>query len=416
MHNEPSSFQMAQSQLAEVAALMDLPSDIHEVLRFPKRELTVHFPVSMRDGSVRTFTGYRVHHNLTRGPAKGGIRYHPATDLDEVRALAFWMTIKCAVVNIPYGGAKGGVVCDPRTLDQAELEDLTRRYTTEIAILLGPDKDIPAPDMGTNGQTMAWILDTYSMLRGTTVPSVVTGKPIAVGGSEGRVEATGRGVITVTREILRTLGMQLPGATVAVQGFGNVGSTAALLAHLSGSKVVAVSDVQGAIHNDSGIDIVALQSWVRQTGSVVGFPEADSLDPAELLLLPVDVLIPAALQNQITEENAPGVQAKVIVEGANGPTTPAADRILRSKGITVVPDVLANAGGVTVSYFEWVQGLQSFFWTESEVNSRLEQIMVRAFQQVHKAAKDHGTDLRMGAYLVGVGRVADAIRALGIFP
>lgn len=407
---------MAQSQLAEVAALMDLPADIHEVLKFPKRELTVHFPVSMRDGSVRTFTGYRVHHNLTRGPAKGGIRYHPATDLDEVRALAFWMTVKCAVVNIPYGGAKGGVVCDPRQLDQAELEDLTRRYTTEIAILLGPDKDIPAPDMGTNAQTMAWILDTYSMLRGTTVPSVVTGKPIAVGGSEGRVEATGRGVITVTREVLRTLGMQLPGSTVAVQGFGNVGSTAAVLAHLSGAKVVAISDVQGAVRNDAGIDVVDLQAWVRRTGSVVGYPGADPFEPDQLLLLPVDVLIPAALQNQITEANSPLVQAKVIVEGANGPTTPAADRILQSKGITVVPDVLANAGGVTVSYFEWVQGLQSFFWTEGEVNSRLEQIMVRAFQQVHKAAKDHGTDLRMGAYLVGVGRVADAIRALGIFP
>ncbi len=407
---------MAQSQLAEVAALMDLPADIHEVLKFPKRELTVHFPVSMRDGSVRTFTGYRVHHNLTRGPAKGGIRYHPATDLDEVRALAFWMTVKCAVVNIPYGGAKGGVVCDPRELDQSELEDLTRRYTTEIAILLGPDKDIPAPDMGTNAQTMAWILDTYSMLRGTTVPSVVTGKPIAVGGSEGRVEATGRGVITVTREVLRTLGMQLPGSTVAVQGFGNVGSTAAVLAHLSGAKVVAVSDVQGAVRNDTGIDVVDLQAWVRRTGSVLGYPGADAFDADQLLLLPVDVLIPAALQNQITEANAPLVQAKVIVEGANGPTTPAADRILQSKGITVVPDVLANAGGVTVSYFEWVQGLQSFFWTESEVNSRLEQIMVRAFQQVNKAAKDHGTDLRMGAYLVGVGRVADAIRALGIFP
>jgi glutamate dehydrogenase (NAD(P)+) len=416
MQNEPSSFEMAQSQLAEVAALMNLAPDIHEVLKFPKRELTVHFPVSMRDGTVRTFTGYRVHHNLTRGPAKGGIRYHPATDLDEVRALAFWMTVKCAVVNIPYGGAKGGVVCDPRTLDQSELEDLTRRYTTEIAILLGPDKDIPAPDMGTNAQTMAWILDTYSMLRGTTVPSVVTGKPIAVGGSEGRVEATGRGVITVTREVLRTLGMQLPGCTVAVQGFGNVGSTAALLAHLSGAKVVAVSDVQGAIRNDTGIDIVDLQAWVRRTGSVVGYPGADAIPADDLLLLAVDVLIPAALQNQITEENAARVQAKVIVEGANGPTTPAADRILQAKGITVVPDVLANAGGVTVSYFEWVQGLQSFFWTEGEVNSRLEQIMVRAFQQVHKAAKDHGTDLRMGAYLVGIGRVAEAIRALGIFP
>lgn len=416
MADTENSYEIAQRQLARVAEITQLPDDIHQVLRTPKRELTVHFPVSMRDGSVKMFTGYRVHHNLTRGPAKGGIRYHPATDIDEVRALAFWMTIKCAVVNIPFGGAKGGVVCDPRQLDRNELEDLTRRYTTEIAILLGPDKDIPAPDMGTDGQVMAWLLDTYSMLRGTTVASVVTGKPIAVGGSEGRVEATGRGVITVTREVLRNLGMQLPGASVAVQGFGNVGSTAALLAHLSGSKVQAVSDVQGAIHNADGIDILALQGYVRRTGSVVGYPDADPLPAHDLLTLPVDVLIPAALQNQITKDNAAAIQAKVVVEGANGPTTPEADAILRAKGTTVVPDVLANAGGVTVSYFEWVQGLQSFFWTESEVNSRLEQIMVRAYQQVAKAAKDHDTDLRMGAFIVGVGRVAEATRALGIFP
>ncbi|MFM7321416.1 MAG: Glu/Leu/Phe/Val family dehydrogenase [Armatimonadota bacterium] len=416
MVESENSYDIAQRQLARVAEITQLPEDIHQVLRTPKRELTVHFPVNMRDGSVRMFTGYRVHHNLTRGPAKGGIRYHPATDIDEVRALAFWMTIKCAVVNIPFGGAKGGVVCDPRELDRTELEDLTRRYTTEIAILLGPDKDIPAPDMGTDGQVMAWLLDTYSMLRGTTVPSVVTGKPIAVGGSEGRIEATGRGVITVTREVLRTLGMQLPGSRVAVQGFGNVGATAALLAHLSGAKVQAVSDVQGAIHNANGIDIVALQAHVRRTGTVLGYPDADPLPAADLLTLPVDVLIPAALQNQITAENAGRISAKVVVEGANGPTTPEADAILRAKGTTVVPDVLANAGGVTVSYFEWVQGLQAFFWTESEVNSRLEQIMVRAFQQVSKAAKDHDTDLRMGAYIVGVGRVAEAIRALGIFP
>jgi glutamate dehydrogenase (NAD(P)+) len=411
-----NSFAMAQQQLAAVAEKIHLRPNVHEVLKWPKRELTVHFPVNMSDGSVRMFTGYRVHHNLTRGPAKGGIRFHPDTDLDEVRALAFWMTIKCAVVNIPFGGAKGGVVCDPHALTASELEDLTRRYTTEIAILLGPEKDIPAPDMGTNGQVMAWIMDTYSMLRGHTVPAVVTGKPIAIGGSEGRVEATGRGVVTVAREILLARGGQLPGSTVAVQGFGNVGGAAALLFHLAGCAVQAVSDVQGAIYHPRGLDIVALQEYVAKTGSVVGYPEAEPLDPEALLLLPVDLLVPAALQNQITERNASRVRARYIIEGANGPTTPAADAILFDNGITVVPDVLANAGGVTVSYFEWVQGLQSFFWSESEVRSKLDQILVRAFGQVYKASRDHNTDLRTAAYIVGVGRVAEAIEALGIYP
>jgi glutamate dehydrogenase (NAD(P)+) len=370
----------------------------------------------MRDGAIKSFTGYRVHHNLTRGPAKGGIRYHPATDIDEVRALAFWMTIKCAVVNIPFGGAKGGVVCDPSQLDIGELERLTRRYTSEIAILLGPDKDIPAPDMGTNGQTMAWILDTYSSLKGTTVPAVVTGKPISVGGSEGRVEATGRGVVTITREVLRSLNMQLPESTIAVQGYGNVGSAAAVLFHVSGAKVEAVSDVNGAIYRKGGIDILALQDYVRQHRTVVGFPGADPIPADEILTMDVDVVVPAALQHVITAENANQIKAKVVVEGANGPTTPDADVILRSNGVTVVPDVLANAGGVTVSYFEWVQGLQSFFWTENEVNNRLEQILIRAYQQVHRAAQHHKVDLRMGAYIVGVGRVADAIRSMGIYP
>ncbi len=411
-----NAFAMAQQQLHAVADLMGLESDVTSVLQMPKRELTVHFPVRMRDGNIQTFTGYRVHHNLTRGPAKGGIRYHPATDIDEVRALAFWMTIKCAVVNIPFGGAKGGVVCDPTKLNTDELERLTRRYTSEIAILLGPDKDIPAPDMGTNGQTMAWILDTYSALKGTTVPAVVTGKPISVGGSEGRVEATGRGVVTITREVLRSLNMQLPGATIAVQGYGNVGSAAAVLFHLSGAKVEAVSDVNGAIYRKGGIDIIALQDFVRINKSVVGFPDAEPIPADDVLTMQVDVLVPAALQHVLTADNANQVKAKVVVEGANGPTTPDADVILRNKGVTVVPDVLANAGGVTVSYFEWVQGLQSFFWTESEVNSRLEQILIRAYQQVHRAAQHHKVDLRMGAYIVGVGRVAEAIKSMGIYP
>lgn len=416
MSEHLDSFAMAQQQLATVAEKINLDPNVHEVLKQPKRELTVHFPVSLRDGSIKMFTGYRVHHNLTRGPAKGGIRFHPETDISEVRALAFWMTIKCAVVNLPFGGAKGGVACDPKQLNAAELEDLTRRYTTEIAILLGPDKDIPAPDMGTNGQTMAWIMDTYSMLKGTTVPAVVTGKPIAIGGSEGRIEATGRGVVTVARETLLSRGGQLPDSTVAVQGFGNVGAAAARLFYRAGCKVQAVSDVQGAIYNAKGLDILAVEAWLKDKGTVVGFPESEPLDPAELLLLPVDMLIPAALQNQITDANADKVRARYVIEGANGPTTPIADKILYSKGITVVPDVLANAGGVTVSYFEWVQGLQSFFWSESEVNSKLEQIMVRAFQQVNAAAKKHNCDLRTAAYIVGVGRVAEAITALGIFP
>uniref|UniRef100_UPI00286B4B41 Glu/Leu/Phe/Val family dehydrogenase n=1 Tax=Armatimonas sp. TaxID=1872638 RepID=UPI00286B4B41 len=355
MSEHLDSFAMAQQQLAAVAEKINLDPNVHEVLKQPKRELTVHFPVTMRDGSIKMFTGYRVHHNLTRGPAKGGIRYHPDTDISEVKALAFWMTIKCAVVNLPFGGAKGGVACDPRQLNAAELEDLTRRYTTEIAILLGPDKDIPAPDMGTNGQTMAWIMDTYSMLKGTTVPAVVTGKPIAIGGSEGRIEATGRGVVTVARETLLSRSNQLPDSTVAVQGFGNVGAAAAKLFYRSGCKIQAVSDVQGAIYHKDGLDILDLEDWIKKTGTVVGFPESEPLDPAELLLLPVDLLIPAALQNQITGENASRVRARYIIEGANGPTTPEADKILNDKGIIVVPDVLANAGGVTVSYFEWVQ-------------------------------------------------------------
>jgi glutamate dehydrogenase (NAD(P)+) len=411
-----NAFAMAQEQLHAVAALMGLEPDVTTVLEMPKRELTVHFPVRMRDGAIKSFTGYRVHHNLTRGPAKGGIRYHPDTDIDEVRALAFWMTIKCAVVNIPFGGAKGGVVCDPSQLDIGELERLTRRYTSEISILLGPDKDIPAPDMGTNGQTMAWILDTYSSLKGTTVPAVVTGKPISVGGSEGRVEATGRGVVTITREVLRSLNMQLPESTIAIQGYGNVGSAAAVLFHVSGAKVEAVSDVNGAIYRKGGIDILALQDYVRQHRTVVGFPGADPIPADEILTMAVDVVVPAALQHVITAGNANQIKAKVVVEGANGPTTPDADVILRSNGVTVVPDVLANAGGVTVSYFEWVQGLQSFFWTENEVNNRLEQILIRAYQQVHRAAQHHKVDLRMGAYIVGVGRVADAIRSMGIYP
>lgn len=410
------AYEIALQQLAAVAERINLDPAVHEMLKYPKRELTVHFPVNRDDGSIEMFTGYRVHHNLTRGPAKGGIRYHPDVDLSEVRALAFWMSVKSAVVGIPFGGAKGGVVCDPGKLSLAELEDLTRRYTTEIAILLGPEQDIPAPDVGTNGQVMAWLMDTYSMQKGHTVPAVVTGKPISIGGSEGRVEATGRGVVTVTREMLLASGGKLPESTVVVQGFGNVGSSAARLFHVSGAKVVAVSDVKGAIHNPNGIDIPQLVTYSAKTGSVVGFDGAESLSPAELLTYKCDILVPAALGSVLTGDNAHRVQARYIIEGANGPTTPQADAVFRERGITVVPDVLANAGGVTVSYFEWVQGLQSFFWSESEVNSKLEQIMVRAFGQVMQAAKRHNCDLRTAAYIVGIGRIAEAIKVRGVYP
>jgi glutamate dehydrogenase (NAD(P)+) len=410
-------YAMALAQLDNVAGILKLDSGVHETLKLPKRELTVNFPVNMSDGSVRMFSGYRVHHNLTRGPAKGGIRYHPATNLDEVRALAFWMTVKCAVVNIPFGGAKGGVVCDPSKLTMGELEDLTRRYTAEILPLLGPEKDIPAPDMGTNGQVMAWLMDTYSMHLGYTVPAVVTGKPICIGGSEGRVEATGRGVVTVARQALLADGKQLPDSKVAVQGFGNVGSVAALFCHRSGAIVQAVSDVSGAIYSKNGLDIHALIEYSKQNKTVLGFPGSETLkDPKELLTLPIDILIPAAMEGQITKDNADHIQAKFVVEGANGPTTPEADAILERRGITVVPDVLANAGGVTVSYFEWVQGLQSNYWTEEDVNAKLDEILGRAYKQVQAASKKYGVSLRMGAFIVGIGRVAEAAQVRGIYP
>ncbi len=411
-----SAFDNARQRLDAVAEKIALAPEVLAQLRECKRELSVHFPVKMDDGTVKMFAGYRVHHNVTRGPAKGGIRFHPDTNLDEVRALAFWMTVKCAVVNIPFGGAKGGVACDPSALSMGELERLTRRYTSEIAVLLGPDKDIPAPDVNTNGQIMAWVMDTYSQEAGHTVPAVVTGKPLAVGGSEGRVEATGRGVVTITRELLLSKGGQLPGTTVAVQGFGNVGAIAASGFFRAGAKVVAVSDVRGAIFNPKGLYINAVREFTKNTGSIVGFPGSEPLDPADLLTLPVDVLVPAALQDQITAANADRVRARYIVEGANGPTTPHADVILNANGVIIVPDVVANAGGVTVSYFEWVQGLQSFFWSEEEVNSKLEQILVRAFGQVRAAADRYRTDLRTAAYIVGVGRVAEAIQARGIYP
>ena len=413
---EMNPYKIALSQLAHVAGILGLDDGIHGILQKPKRELTVNFPVNMESGGTRMFTGYRVQHNTSRGPAKGGLRFHPETDIDEVRALAMWMTWKCAIVNIPFGGAKGGVVCDPKALTRAELEDLTRRYTTEISIIIGPNSDIPAPDMGTNGQIMAWLMDTYSMHTGYTVPAVVTGKPVSIGGSEGRLDATGLGVVLVTEEAYQKQGKALNGASVAVQGFGNVGGAVVRLFARCGARIVAVSDVGGGVANPHGLNVPALVAHVARTGSVAGLAESEPITNAEILETPCDILVPAALQGQITSANAARVQAKMVVEGANGPTTPEGDAILHDRGILLVPDVLANAGGVTVSYFEWVQDIQSFFWSEDEVNERLGRILKRAFAEVWAAGEKHKVDLRTAAYIVGVARVAEATLTRGIYP
>jgi len=413
-------FHVAQQQFDQAAEMLHLPDDIRAILRVPQRELTVNFPVQMDDGSTRVFTGYRVQHNLSRGPVKGGIRYHPSVDIDEVRALAMWMTWKCALVNIPYGGAKGGVIVDPKQLSPGELERLTRRFATEISILLGPEKDIPAPDVGTNAQIMAWIMDTISMHRGYTVPAVITGKPVNVGGSLGRVEATGRGVMLMVREMARQLGWSLDGLRVVVQGFGNVGSTAAYLLHQLGCKVIGVADASGGYYCAQGLDIPAMRAHTEQHSFRLldGYRAAgvERISGSELLELECDVLIPAALENQITGANAERIRARLIVEGANGPTTPEADAILGERGVIVVPDILANAGGVIVSYFEWVQGLQEFFWDEQDINEKLERIIVGAFQQVYAMAGQRQIPLRLAAYLLAVQRVADANLTRGVYP
>lgn len=413
-------FRIAQQQFDKAADLLELTEDVREILRVPQRELTVNFPVKLDNGTTKVFTGYRVQHNLGRGPVKGGIRYHPNVDIDEVRALAMWMTWKCALVNIPYGGAKGGVVVDPANLSLGELERLTRRFATEISILIGPDKDIPAPDVNTTPQIMAWIMDTISMHQGHTVNAVITGKPVQVGGSLGRNDATGRGVSLMVREWARGNNYNVDQLNVVVQGFGNVGGVAAMLLEQMGCRVIAVSDATGGYVRRGGLDIKALREYsVKHPRHLLdGYtaPGVERITNAELLELPCDVLVPAALENQFTELNAPRVRAKVIVEGANGPTTPAADAIFEDRGIIVVPDILANAGGVTVSYFEWVQGLQSFFWDEMDVNARLERIMVNSYEQVHAIVEQRKVSMRLAAYLLAVRRVADANATRGIYP
>jgi len=407
---------VAQEQFDLAAERLNLDEGMRAVLREPRREFTCHFPVHMDDGSVRVFTGYRVQHNLGRGPAKGGIRYHQDVSIDEVKALAMWMTWKCAVVGIPYGGGKGGVIVDPKQLSLREIEALTRRFFTEIEILIGPEKDIPAPDVNTNAQIMAWMMDTYSMHAGYTVPGVVTGKPISLGGSEGRNEATARGTVYCIVEATRHLGMELTKSRVAVQGFGNAGSIAAQLIGNEGATVVAVSDSTGGIHNPAGLDINKVIAWKKEHGTVQGFPGSKDVTNAQVLEVDCDILIPAALENQITERNADDIKARLIAEAANGPTTPEADRILWKKSKFMIPDILCNAGGVTVSYFEWVQDLNRDHWSEDIVNAKLKEIMVKAFTSVLAIARREQCDMRTAAYLLAVQRVADAMSLRGLYP
>jgi len=413
---QESPYAAALKMLDAAAEKINLNKNIWERLRHTRRCLIVSLPVMMDDGSLKVFEGYRVQHDYSRGPAKGGIRYHPDVTLDEVKALAAWMTWKCAVVGIPYGGAKGGVRCNPKEMSRGELERLTRRFASEIMIIIGPDKDIPAPDVYTDAQVMAWIMDTYSVAQGHSVPGVVTGKPISLGGTLGRKEATGRGCVFTTIEAAKMLKMDLTKSTVAIQGFGNVGFSAAKIFHELGTKIIALSDSQGGIYNPAGLDPQKVLAAKQKGSSVIDYQEGDHISNEELLTLKCDVLVPAALENVITLKNAGQVRAKIISEGANGPTVPEADQILQSNGVFVIPDILANAGGVTVSYFEWVQNIQEFFWSEEDVNRKLGEIMVRSFHEVFKMARDHKVTPRLGAYMLAVGRVAEAIQLLGLYP
>lgn len=408
--------EVALAQLDSVAGRLALDPGIHKRLRKPQRSLVVSVPTLMDDGRLEVFTGYRVQHDLTLGPTKGGIRYHPGVDLEEVTALAMLMTWKCALIGLPYGGAKGGICCDAPRMSQGELERMTRRYTSEIILVIGPDQDIPAPDLYTNEQIMAWMMDTYSMHRGITMPGVVTGKPLLLGGSLGRAEATGRGVYYTVKAAAREYDMPLKGARVAVQGFGNVGAVAVKLLHEEDCRVVAVSDVKGGIYNANGLNISTVLTEGAEGGSVTQHRNGDRISNEELLELDCDILVPAAIEGQITRKNADRIRARIIAEGANGPTTPEADRILATKGIAVIPDILANAGGVAVSYFEWVQDLQQYFWHEHQINERLAEVMISAFQRVMAMSRKEQVDLRTAALMLAVKRVADGKRLRGLYP
>jgi glutamate dehydrogenase/leucine dehydrogenase len=411
-----NAYDVALENFDTAADAMELDNDIREMIKYPERVLMVTVPVRMDNGHIHRFEGYRVQHSMVRGPAKGGIRYHPQVTLDEVKALATWMTWKCAVVNIPFGGAKGGITCDPKHMSLGELERMTRRYTSAILPLIGPERDIPAPDVYTNSQTMAWIMDTYSMTKGYPIPGVVTGKPISLGGSLGRNEATGRGVFYTIQCACEHLNIPLDHATVAVQGFGNAGSITAQLLHSAGAKVIAVSDSTGCVYSKNGLDIPELIHMKALCGHVQGFPESEPISAAELLALKCDILVPAALENTIRADNASAVKAKIIAEAANGPLNPAADRILEGKGVFVIPDILCNAGGVTVSYFEWVQDEQHLFWEAQDVYDRLERVMKTAFREVLKVQQDRKVPMRIAANMLGIGRVAEAVQLRSIYP
>jgi glutamate dehydrogenase (NAD(P)+) len=415
LEQEKNPWIAAEARFDEAASRLNLDDGMCKVLKSPTKEITVHIPVQLDDGRLEVFTGYRVQHSLARGPGKGGIRFAPDVTLDEVRALASWMTWKCAVVNIPFGGAKGGVICDPNVLSDGELERITRRYTAEIIDFLGPERDVPAPDVNTNDRVMAWIMDTYSMHMRHTVTAVVTGKPKELGGSRGRTEATGRGCMIVTLKALERFGMDPKNTTVVIQGFGNVGGMAARLMARKGFKIICIIEYNGAVYNPNGLDIDALMQHKKETGSVLDFPGAENLKSSEAMFLPCDVLLPAATENVITSQNADRLRCKILCEGANGPTTSVADEILRQKKIFVIPDILANAGGVTVSYFEWVQDRQGFFWNEHLVNTRLQEIMEESFDAVVEYGEKHGVNNRIAAYMLALDRVAVAIKLRGIY-
>ena len=415
--DELNVYQSAEARFETAAQKLGLEDGIYRYLKYPSKEITIYIPVSMDSGRIEVFTGYRVLHSTVRGPGKGGIRFAPDVSIDEVRALAAWMTWKCAVVNIPFGGAKGGVICDPSKLSKTELERITRRYTAELSEWFGPERDVPAPDIGTNEQTMAWVMDTYSMHTRQATTAVVTGKPLELGGSQGRKEATGRGVMMCCNNALAKLKMKREGCRVIIQGFGNVGSQAAMLMHAAGYKIIGVADIHGGLYNDKGFDVPKLVDWVYKQGKPLpDFPAGgDKQSAKDVLFHPTDILIPAATENQITTQNAGGVDCKILCEGANGPVTSHADEIIDKKGIFVVPDILGNAGGVTVSYFEWVQDRQGFFWRESEVNERLQDVMDQSFDQVVRAAESHGVSNRIAAYIVAIDRVARALKLRGIY-